>query len=390
MKLNIDNMSEVTRLTRLGRLTEAMAVLKDVNRTTETSSPEVPPFIDMTPTDGTGTHWSASFDRGTSEAPAAKRSPKPKFDSLAELVKRGRPFPTGGDGTAKAPPIPDGARFTEDRFAGPEGNRTYKLYVPSTYEGQPAGLLVMLHGCTQTADDFATGTRMNALAEANGYLVAYPVQTQAANLNRCWNWFNTADQGRDRGEPSIIAGITRKIMSEYRIDPEGVFVAGLSAGGAMAAIMAAAYPELYRGVGIHSGLPVGAAHDMPSAFAAMSQGGKNSNRTASSVPMIIFHGDADRTVNVKNAEDLAEHSTSSYSHAQISVEVSAAGGLAFTRSVAKIASRAPVMEYWKLHGSGHAWSGGDSAGSYTEPRGPDASKEMVRFFAACRGQWQMG
>jgi poly(hydroxyalkanoate) depolymerase family esterase len=288
----------------------------------------------------------------------------------------------GGPVPARAPaPLPEGARFEERTFANEAGSRAYKLYIPSGYTGQPVPLVVMLHGCTQSPDDFAAGTQMNELAEEQTFLVAYPAQAQSANVSKCWNWFNAADQQRDRGEPSLIAGITRQIMRDVSVEPGRVYVAGLSAGGAAAAIMGSAYPDLYAAVGVHSGLACGAARDMPSAFAAMRQGGAPQYGGAKQpVPTIVFHGDRDTTVNPVNGDQVIAQSKAGSDLQTTVSRGQAPGGVSYTRTVECDDSGHPMLEHWVLHGAGHAWSGGSPSGSYTEPKGPDASREMVRFF----------
>ena len=294
------------------------------------------------------------------------------------------PLPRARPG--KAPEIPDGAQFLSRSYACAAGRRSYKLYIPSRHRAGRQPLLVMLHGGTQDADDFAAGTRMNALAEEHGFLVAYPSQCKSANPSLCWNWFKPGDQMRDAGEPSIIVGITTEIIAEHDIDPQRVFVAGLSAGGAMAAVMVATYPEIYAGVGIHSGLPYRSASDVASAFSAMrgDRGQKRRQRKsrhtsdhALRVRTIVFHGDADQIVHPSNGAKIVE------AHAKTgdSMEsTTASTSRGYTRTITRDKTGAVVVEQWLIHGSGHAWSGGSPDGTYTDRHGPDASREMLRFF----------
>src|SRR5688572_9605587 len=276
-------------------------------------------------------------------------------------------------------------QFVAGRHTHPHGARPYKLYIPTGYAGGKAlPLLVMLHGCTQNPDDFAAGTRMNTIAEERQCFVLYPAQTRSANRSQCWNWFKRAHQRRDRGEPAIIAGMTREIVKRYGIDEQKVYVAGLSAGGAMAAVMGAAYPDLYAAVGIHSGLPVGSAHDVQSAFAAM-RGAPPASASGSAgriVPAIVFHGDRDATVHPSNGQQVASQCVD---REDKSIDVviqrgQVPGGHAYTCSVHKNAAGRILLEHWEVHGAGHAWFGGSARGSYTDPKGPDAAREMLRFF----------
>lgn len=311
---------------------------------------------------------------------------------LAGLARGAKAFAPARD--APTPPTPDGASFSARTFSCAAGSRGYMLYVPSHADGRKPPLIMMLHGCTQNPEDFALGTGMNLLAEEHGFIVAYPRQSTSANHSGCWNWFNLKDQMRDAGEPSIIAGMTRAIIEECDVDAERVYVAGLSAGGAMAAIMGATYPELYVATGIHSGLAYGSATDMPSAFAAMrghsnpaaaaprsAQGGHDRSRANGRVRTIVFHGASDQTVHPSNADKIVAAARAGLKGVAEETQIGlSAAGVAYERTVITDASGVPHVEYWAIQGLGHAWSGGNPEGSYTDHEGPDASREMLRFF----------
>ncbi|WP_310385826.1 PHB depolymerase family esterase [Roseateles sp.] len=300
-------------------------------------------------------------------------------------TSRGRP-PSG-----RATRQPPGS-FEAYEFSNAAGSRAYKLYVPAGKPAAPRPLLVMLHGCTQSADDFAAGTQMNKLADEQGCLILYPEQAAQANTSKCWNWFKPQDQERGAGEPALIAGIVGEIARRHGTDPRRIFVAGLSAGAAMAVVLGETYPELFAGVGAHSGLPYGSAHDIPSALSAMKGGrgamsgmtrARPAKKAQQAVPIIVFHGDRDHTVQQSNGAQIVQQARDAHGALVVSTQTgSSSGGRKFSRSVHADASGQPWIESWTLHGAGHAWSGGHASGSYTDGHGPDASAEMLRFFMA--------
>ena len=292
-------------------------------------------------------------------------------------------------------PVLERGQCVRSAYTNAAGTRGYNAYIPLNRDARALPLVVMLHGCEQNPDDFAAATRMNALADEYGFIVVYPSQADSANVSKCWNWFQTAHQQRDRGEPSLVVGITRQVLAEYAGDSRRVYVAGLSAGGAMAAVMGTTYPDVYAAVGVHSGLAYAAASDVPSAFAAMRGAGSRRARlesrpaaSARAVPTIVFHGDQDATVHPINGDELiarASHAATAAPEAEFSerertVEHGTAGGRAYTRTVYRNAGGTLMMEQWLVHGAAHAWSGGSAKGSFSDPSGPDASREMLRFF----------
>jgi poly(hydroxyalkanoate) depolymerase family esterase len=383
------DMAEATRLTRAGRLSEAMSLVQTILRGGKAAA---------TPQSRSSASAVAAATIARSAAQVAPQAaptvvPQTILPRILDGLDVNIPGLRALGGRA-APPVaeivPNSGAFLAKSFSNEAGTRAYKLYVPSTAGNKPRPLIIMLHGCTQSADDFAAGTRMNFAAEEQGCYVAYPEQPSAANAQKCWNWFKRGDQQRGEGEPALIAGITRQIMADYKIDARRIYIAGLSAGGAAAAIMGEAYPDLYAAVGVHSGLACGAARDLPSAFAAMSGNGAPRVGTTVStravrdaghnVPTIVFHGDRDTTVHPRNGAEVIARAGGDV---QVLVEQQAQAqpsGAKFTRSIRRDASGRSVLELWEIHGAGHAWSGGSSAGSFTDPTGPDATREMLRFF----------
>ncbi|BAO94016.1 extracellular catalytic domain type 1 short-chain-length polyhydroxyalkanoate depolymerase [Caballeronia insecticola] len=292
--------------------------------------------------------------------------------------------------------IPEGSKphWLSNRFEHGDNTLHFKLFVPSSYDGEPMPMVVMLHGAQQDPDDFAAGTEMNAAAEAQGYIVVYPEQSEYANPLRCWNWFRPADRQRESGETAMIAALTREVMTIINVDETRVYVAGMSAGGAMAINLAVMYPDLYAAAGSHSGMAFGVADESLSALCAMNDGLGKCRLPARSgddvqpraVPLIVFHGDLDDTVHPRNSDQIVAMSRQlSGGHddgkplALTHVERDASG-LSHTRHVFYDADGAPDGEQWIVHGLGHAWSGGSPAGTHTDARGPHASKEIIRFF----------
>jgi poly(hydroxyalkanoate) depolymerase family esterase len=313
-----------------------------------------------------------------SEASAHPSGPRRKGHARAEKTRSGE------------------GQFLQQSHAGPAGSRDYSLYLPSSYRGRPMPLIVMLHGCKQDPDDFARGTGMNDAAEEYGFLVAYPAQSQRANRMRCWQWFQAAHQMRGSGEPAIIAGIVREVSKHYAVDQKRVFIAGLSAGASMAVIMGMTYPELFAAVGVHSGLAYQGADNAYAALFAMRRGARPRLKNDGGIgrtgpPTIVFHGDVDRTVHPDNGMQVMRHSAPNSAdgvppeQAQMLVRRGRSdGGREYVRTAWLDAGQHPVAEHWLVQGLGHAWSGGRPEGSYTDPKGPSATREMLRFFLSRR------
>lgn len=299
--------------------------------------------------------------------------------------------------------------FREGRYTDEHGTLRYRLYLPNAGAGTARPLVVMLHGCTQDPVDFAVGTRANEHAEAAGAIVLYPEQPQSAHPQKCWSWFDPAHQARGAGEPALLAGTTRAVIEETGADPERIFTAGISAGGSMAQILTAAYPELYRALAVHSAPAYRSAGDVATALSILRQGVTDAaslpgrvlaamGDRARPVPTLVVHGSVDPVVRVVNGEQVLRQwaevarrsgtATPQKAGAPIPTGCPDVPGLSVETST--IEARKPALrcvysgaavalEYWAVEGMGHAWSGGSEAGTYTDPAGPDATERVFRF-----------
>jgi poly(hydroxyalkanoate) depolymerase family esterase len=435
----LDLMHEATRLTRTGRLDEATATIRRAlagategrGSPPSASRPADDDVIDgcITETPGRGRPARAALpgrDRvgGAGTAPAgtapeaagnapARTAPEAAGNAPERAGTAPEPARRTGTGTRPPdrradalarPPSAEGA-FAGGTHAHGSMSRDYRLYVPPGPHDTPRPLVVMLHGCTQDPEDFAAGTDMNAHALAQRFFVLYPAQSGRANPQRCWNWFKHTHQRPHRGEPGLIVSMVRAVAAQHPIDPGRVYVAGLSAGGAMAAILGALHPEVFAAAGVHSGLAPGAAGTLPEALAAMRGGAQDASarpglpsgiRTLTAqarairlpVPVIVFHGDGDPTVHPRNGEQViaahlgTEQAGRPATPAPRIERGTAAGGRGYTRTVHAGADGTTAAEHWVVHGAGHAWSGGRREGSFTDASGPDATGEMLRFFMA--------
>ena len=380
-------MAKAAELTRSGKLHEATAFIQSLLHRPgpDANLPAAEPDLEGPVIDGDFTRLEPEATPPKAATPTVKpdrAKPRATTTPLAKTLRKiaAGGMPMRGPLSGQADPVPAGAQFLSLTYSAAQGGRNYRLYIPANRPARPLPLIVMLHGCTQTPEDFALGTGMNALAEEFGCLIAYPAQPSGANAQKCWNWYRPEDQVRDRGEPALIAGLTRAIWRDHNAYPARTYIAGLSAGGAAAVVMAAAYPDVFSAVGVHSGLPAGSAQDIPQAFAAMRSGSKG-KPLQTFVPTIVFHGLADRTVHPDNGAAVLSQALGAMPGLRATTRQGIAGGGHRYRATAHHhGDGRSLAEHWQIEGAGHAWAGGHSAGSYTDPKGPDASRHMLRFF----------
>lgn len=358
------NMAEITRLMRAGQLSEATQAIQANLGGASLPTASLP--TGGLPTGGPPDGAAMPATKGAGFA-----------GGLMDALRKG-----GLAGGTTAPPLtlPDGASWTSRTHQAAGETRDLRLYVPASLaDGQaPAGLLLLLHGCTQDPDDFARGTGIFEAAEQNRIIVVAPEQSARSNMNRCWNWFETRHGARDSGEAAFLTDLTRTIAHEFAVPPDLRFAAGLSAGGAMAVTLGSVFADDFGAVACHSGLPNGAAGDMSGAFQAMSQGGSDS-AAGVGCRLFVLHGSTDTTVSPRNADAVVRQALRRQT------------GLVQRRADSRMADRAVrITRYrdtegalrvqeWRINGLGHAWSGGAAEGSHTAP-GPSATQAMMAFF----------
>ena len=307
------------------------------------------------------------------------------WQTVRDALRRGAATSGAARESARTPPAsPDPMADLPGFRPGPALRRSapglqYRLFVPRDVRASMP-LVVMLHGCKQDAEDFARGTQMDAIAAARGWCVLYPEQSQRANGMRCWNWFDPAAVA---AEADVVLGLVDKVSAEYPIDASRIHVAGLSAGAAMAVALAARHPERFASVAAHSGLPYGAAHDVASAFEAMRAPRASIPLAGKVPPLVVLHGEADRTVAPGNADALVAQwlAAGRIDAALQTSERGDTGGRSwhverYTDHAGQVA-----LERWRIDGAGHAWSGGNPEGSYADAAGPSASAILAEFFA---------
>ncbi|MEJ5989028.1 PHB depolymerase family esterase [Ramlibacter sp. PS3R-8] len=363
MSKTAEVMEWATRLTRQGRLAEATRYIQQALAGAVERQPGAP-----------------EPDRQTAA------------NDVADVPYRevARPLPRAEAGAATAPhpehaaSQPHAASFTAHVFAHGGHRWRYRLYEPARPDAAALlPVIVMLHGCKQDSEDFARGTGMNEVAARDGFLVVYPEQLRKANQMGCWNWFEPQNQKRGAGEPAMVAALVASVLTLHGGDPQRVYVAGLSAGGALAATLGELYPDVFAAVGIHSGLPPRAAHDVPSAFTAMRKAAGSAAAAPSLLPTIVFHGSADKTVAPGNGEAVVQRQVAAAAASGVPLqrrEEHVAGARAATRIEWVDAGGKAMVESWKLTAGPHAWSGGHASGSFTDPQGPSASQAMAAFF----------
>ena len=370
-------MRNATRLIGTGKLLNATRLIqRALSGDTPQVRPQVRPHVSPQPN-----------PHSKGEPVPAANDPQVEAPPPQVIILPAPAQPGQNSGSEKTNPAPSrSASFTQHQFKFEGDTYPYRLYVPSANSASDntrMPLVVLLHGCKQDALDFSNGTAMNALAEEHQVMVLYPEQITSANALRCWNWFEPGHQQAERGEPGMIAALTQKVMQQHGADPQRVYIAGLSAGGAMAAVMAGLHPEMFAAVGVHSGLAAGAARDVMSAFGAMRTGAKGRSQPA--LPTIIFHGAADKTVHPDNSDHITDAALAGLAAAGLKL-VKTQTTLGHNKSdktervVYSTADGKPYIENWRIDDGVHAWSGGDAAGSYTDPEGPSASAAMLAFF----------